>query len=134
MSYHRTIIEGFLGRDPEMRFTGTGDPICKFSVAVTEKGKNGTEETTWYPVVIFGKQAESAGEHLRKGSGVLIEGRIKTNEYDKDGQKIKTWYLHSDRWIFPSVARAEQRQAQQSEPATASAGGGFDDFEDDRPF
>jgi single-strand DNA-binding protein len=90
MSYSKTIIVGNLGRDPELRYTQSGDPVCGFSVAVsrkwTDKGGTAQEETTWYNVSVFGAQAEPCSKYLAKGRQVLVDGDVKARAYaNKDG-------------------------------------------------
>lgn len=142
MSFHRTIIMGNLGRDPEMRYTPSGDAICNFSVAVTEKYKQ-EEHTTWYRCSIFGKQAEAAGEYLKKGSAVLAEGRMQERQWtDKDGNERNTWEMRVDAWRFAGgrssdSSSAPQRQAADPKPAPsrpAADQSGFEDMTDDIPF
>jgi single-strand DNA-binding protein len=78
--YHKIILVGNLGRDPEMRFTGSGEPITNFSIATSEKwtGQDGqkNERTIWWRVSVWGKQAEIANEYLKKGRRVLVEGSM----------------------------------------------------------
>jgi len=86
---NRVIIVGNLGRDPEIRYAQSGTAICKLSVAVTERVKDGDawkDQTEWFRVTLFGKTAENAGQYLQKGRQVYVEGRLKTDKYkDKDG-------------------------------------------------
>ena len=89
MAYQRIIIRGNLGKDPETRFTAAGDPVANFSVAVTEK-YNGNETTEWFNCVAFKKTAEVVQKYLTKGSSVLIEGKLQTREWEKDGEKRKS--------------------------------------------
>src|SRR5437868_1829823 len=92
MSFNKIIIVGYLGRDPELRYTPQGTAVCKFSVATTEKRKNANNETaeettTWFRVTTWGRQAELASEYLSKGRQVYIEGRLRLDEYvDREGQ------------------------------------------------
>ncbi len=91
-SVNKAIIVGNIGRDPETRYLPNGDAVTNISVATTEKWKDKSgkqqEKTEWHRVCFFGKLAEIAGEYLKKGSAVYIEGRIETQEYtDKDGMK-----------------------------------------------
>ena len=80
MTYQLLVIVGNLGRDPEMRYTPSGQAVCNFSVATTRQyaGAAGQikKETTWFRVTVWGKQAENCNQYLRKGSKVLIEGRL----------------------------------------------------------
>lgn len=91
MSFNKIIILGYLGRNPEMRYTPQGTPVCDFSVATSEKRKDQAgemkEETTWFKVTFFGKQAEVASQYLSKGKQVYVEGRLRAREWtDKDGK------------------------------------------------
>ncbi len=90
MSFNKITIVGYLGRDPELRYTPQGTAVCKLSVATTEKRKNvagQTEEhTTWFRVTVWGRQAELANEYLARGRQVYLEGRLRLEEYtDRDG-------------------------------------------------
>lgn len=80
MSYHKILITGNLGRDPEMRFTPSGQAVTSFSVAVNETYTNNNGEkikkTIWFRVTAWGKQAEICNQYLKKGSMVLVEGRM----------------------------------------------------------
>jgi single-strand DNA-binding protein len=90
MSFNKITIVGYLGRDPELRYTPQGTAVCKMSVATTERRKNvageSEEHTTWFRVTVWGRQAELANEYLAKGRQVYIEGRLRLSEYtDRDG-------------------------------------------------
>jgi len=74
--YQKIIIIGNLGRDPEMRYTPEGNPVASFSVA-TSRRYSEKEETTWFRVTVWGKQAETCNQYLHKGSKVLVEGRLR---------------------------------------------------------
>jgi single-strand DNA-binding protein len=92
MSFNKITIVGYLGRDPELRYTPQGTALCKMSIATTEKRKNvagETEEhTTCFRVTAWGRQAELANEYLAKGRQVYVEGRLRLEEYtDREGQK-----------------------------------------------
>lgn len=81
---------GNLGKDPDSRFMADGKAVCNISVAISEKykDKNGEQKevTEWVNVVFFGKLAEIASSYLTKGSQVYVEGKLKTEKYEKDGQ------------------------------------------------
>lgn len=77
--YQRIIIIGNLGRDPEQRFTPDGTPVTTFSVA-TSRRYGEKDETTWFRVTVWSKQAESCNQYLHKGSKVLVEGRLRPDE------------------------------------------------------
>jgi single-strand DNA-binding protein len=92
MSFNKITIVGYLGRDPELRYTPQGTALCKMSIATTERRKNVTgeteEHTTWFRVTAWGRQAELANEYLTKGRQVYVEGRLRLEEYtDREGQK-----------------------------------------------
>jgi single-strand DNA-binding protein len=93
MSYHTTIIVGNLGRDPEMRYTPSGQAVTSFSVAVNDDYTNNNGErikrTIWFRVSAWGKQAETCNQYLKKGSKVLVEGRI-TADQSTGGPRIWT--------------------------------------------
>ena len=89
---NKVIIIGNLGRDPETRYAQNGSPVTNFSVATSEtwrdraSGEN-QERTEWHNIVCFARLAEIAGEYLRKGSKVYIEGSLRTSQWEQDGQK-----------------------------------------------
>jgi len=90
MSFNKITIVGYLGQDPKMRYTPQGTAVCNFSVATTEKRKNGSgemeEHTIWFRVTAWGRQAEVAAEYLAKGRQVYVEGRLRLEEYtDREG-------------------------------------------------
>jgi single-strand DNA-binding protein len=90
MSFNKITIVGYLGRDPELRYTPQGTAVCKLSVATTERRRAASGEneefTTWFRVTVWGRQAELANEYLGKGRQVYIEGRLRLEEYaDREG-------------------------------------------------
>jgi single-strand DNA-binding protein len=84
--YQHIIIVGNLGRDPEMRYTPDGNPVTSFSVATSRRYRD-VNETTWFRVTVWGKQAESCNQYLKKGSKVLVEGRL-TPDLETGGPKV----------------------------------------------
>ncbi|HLT27588.1 MAG TPA: single-stranded DNA-binding protein [Zeimonas sp.] len=163
-SVNKVILIGNLGRDPETRFAPSGSAICNVRIATTRNWKDRTtgekrEETEWHTVVFYDRLAEIAGEYLRKGRPVYVEGRLKTRKWqDKEGQ---------DRYTTEIIAESMQLLgsrdgggggddggfAREREPARAPAGAGgaaagagagaaaprkpahdFDDMDDDIPF
>ena len=93
MSFNKITIVGNLGRDPELRYTPQGTPVCSFSMASNEKRKNrdtgdADEVVTWFRITLWGRQAETASQYLTKGKPVYIEGRLRVEEFtDRDGNK-----------------------------------------------
>jgi single-strand DNA-binding protein len=141
-SVNKAIIVGNLGRDPEMRYLPNGDAVASITVATTEKwkDKNGDqkEETEWHQVSFFGKLAEIAGQYLKKGSAVYIEGSIKTRKYtDKNGvEKYATGIKATSLQMLGGKEQSEapRQAAPQRQQAQKPHGGGFDDMDDDIPF
>ena len=151
-SVNKVILVGNLGRDPETRYMPDGGAVTNVSIATTDtwKDKNGEkqEKTEWHRVAFFGKLAEIAGEYLRKGSQVYVEGRLQTRKWqDKDGQDKYSTEIIADRMQMlgsrqgmgggdrdsgserEPASRAAPKAAAAKSPATK-----FDDFEDDIPF
>lgn len=98
MSLNKCMIIGNLGRDPEMRYTPSGQPVTQFTVAVNRNYKNQAgewqEETEWFRIVAWGPLAERTAEYLRKGRKVYVEGRLQTRQWEgQDGQKRYTTEL-----------------------------------------
>ena len=95
-SINKVILIGNLGADPELRSTSSGESICNLRLATTDKWKDKTtgearETTEWHRVVLYRRLAEIAGEYLKKGSSVYIEGRLRTRKWqDKDGNERAT--------------------------------------------
>src|SRR5690349_6363950 len=153
-SVNKVIIIGNLGRGPETRYMPDGGAITNISVATTDKwkDKNGEmqEKTEWHRVAFFGKLAEIAGEYLKKGSQVYVEGRLQTRKWqDKDGADKYTTeivpnamqMLGSRQGMGGGASVSEREPAEggasrgAARPAGAKpAGGKFADFEDDIPF
>jgi single-strand DNA-binding protein len=89
-SVNKVILVGNLGRDPEIRYMPSGEPVANITIATSSKYKNKSgelvEETEWHRITFFGKLAEIVGQYLKKGRPVYVEGRLKTRKYtDKDG-------------------------------------------------
>src|SRR4051812_48440587 len=101
-SLNKVMIIGNLGRDPEVRYTANGDAVANLAIATTDswKDKSGEkqEKTEWHRVVMYGRQAEIAGEYLKKGRPVYIEGRLQTRKWqDNQGQEHYTTEIVADR-------------------------------------
>lgn len=118
MAYQIVIVQGNVGRDPEVRYAQSGKAVCKFSVAVSEKG-GGKEHTEWFNAVAFDKTAEVAAQYVKKGDSLMLEGRLKTEDYEKDGvQKRHTSLLVSRLTLLgnkrDSAGQGDGGQRQQS--------------------
>jgi len=155
-SVNKVIIVGNLGADPETRYTPGGDAITNIRVATTDKWKDKAsgemkEATEWHRIAFFGRLAEVAGEYLKKGSQVYIEGSLRTRKWqDKDGQdKYMTEIVANQMQMLGSRqgmggagreaqegggAEGGSRAAAKPAAAAKTGGGKFDDFEDDIPF
>jgi single-strand DNA-binding protein len=151
-SVNKVILIGNLGRDPEVRYMPSGDAVANISIATTEtwKDKNGEkqEKTEWHRVAMFGKTAEIAGEYLKKGSQVYIEGRLETRKWtDKEGQERYTTEIRADRMqMLGSRSGGSERMAPPEDDAPRAAaapakksggaakGSSLEDLEDDIPF
>ena len=158
-SVNKVILIGNLGRDPEMRSFPDGGTICNVTLATTRswKDKNSgdkVEETEWHRIVFRDRLAEIAGEYLKKGKQVYIEGRLKTRKYtDKDGvEKYATEVVATDMTMLGSRegmgggddgggGGGYSRERPTARPASAPAAKpaaksstGFDDMDDDIPF
>lgn len=156
MSFNKIIVVGYLGRDPELRYTPAGDAVCNFSMATTEKKRDKAGEfqdiTTWFRVTLWRRQAETASKYLTKGSQVYIEGRLRIEEWtDRDGNNRFTLEVQgTDMQFLGSGAgrsddhRDEPGDAEFAGPAqssgTSSAASGGSGFtrpaaaDDDIPF
>jgi single-strand DNA-binding protein len=141
---NKVMLIGNLGRDPEVRYTGEGTPVANFTMATTERWNDPSgerkERTEWHRIVVWGKQAEIAGEYLRKGRQVWVEGSLQTREWtDREGNKRQTTEIRAQRFQMLGRPGGESEGASASrtpaEPQTTSvaeSGGGFED--DDIPF
>jgi len=132
MSVNKVILVGNLGRDPETKYTGAGQAVCKFSLATSEsfKDRNGERQkrTEWHRIVVWAKLAEIAQQYLKKGSLIYLEGRIQSSEWtDKEGQKRTNHDIVASNFRMLG-SRADSRAAG-ARPAAAPAG----DFEHDAP-
>lgn len=156
-SVNRVIIVGNLGKDPETRYAPSGDAVTNIVVATTETWKDKAsgekrEATEWHRVVFFGKLAEIAGQYLKKGSQVYLEGKLKTRKWqDKDGQDRYTTEINADEMkMLGSKGDGQQQEGQRPQqdkpkdprfrntintpkPPQGPAGG-FSDMDDDIPF
>jgi len=155
-SVNKVILVGNLGRDPETRYTTGGDAVTNIRLATTDvwKDKNGEkqERTEWHNIVFYGRQAEIAGEYLKKGRQIYVEGRLQTRKWqDKDGQDRYTTEIIADRMQMLGSreggggAATVAAEPAERETAPAGASGGrksgaapakknVDELDDDIPF
>lgn len=155
-SVNKVILIGNLGKDPEVRYMPNGDAVTNITLATTEtwkdKGGDKQEKTEWHRVTFYRKLAEIAGEYLKKGRPVYVEGRLETRKWtDKSGvERYTTEIIASDMKMLGSkpgsssfdaddrdddAAPPSAMPASRSKPAPAkSSGGGFEDMDDDIPF
>ncbi len=152
-SVNKVIIVGNLGKDPEIRTFPDGGTICNVTIATSRQWKDKTsgekqEETEWHRVVFRDRLAEIAGEYLRKGKQVYVEGRLKTRKYqDKDGaEKFITEITAYEMQMLGNregmgdgesrggAPAARPAAGGSSKPAPQKSSTGFDDMDDDIPF
>ena len=149
-SVNKVILIGNLGRDPEVRYMPEGGAVTNISIATTDtwKDKSGEkqERTEWHRVAFFGRLAEIAGEYLKKGSQVYVEGALRTRKWqDKEGQeRYTTEIVANEMRMLGRREGGSEPMAREPAAATASAGGGkpapkkggggFDQMDDDIPF
>ena len=147
-SVNKWIGIGNLGADPDTKFLPSGDAVTNIRIACTDRYKDKAsgemkEVTEWVRIALFGKLAEIAGQYLKKGSSVYIEGKLKTRQWEKDGQKQYSTEIVADQMQMLGgkpdgapkgdggksyqAAREGRQQPQQH-------GGGFADMDDDIPF
>jgi len=144
MSFNKIILVGNLGRDPELRYTPQGTPVCSFSLATNERRKDrntgeNNDITTWFRVTLWGRQAETASQYLTRGRPVYIEGRLRVEEWtDRDGKPRHTLEVHATDMQFIGGGRSDDAVAP---PARAAAAGSTeamppapDVSDDDVPF
>ena len=137
-SVNKVILIGNLGRDPEVRFTQGGNPVANFTMATTERWNDPSgekkERTEWHRIVVWGKQAEIAGEYLRKGRPVYVEGSLQTREWtDREGNKRYTTEVRAQRLQLLG-SRGDERQPVAAAPVEEVAEPGAPFGDDDIPF
>ncbi|TAJ79271.1 MAG: single-stranded DNA-binding protein [Gallionellaceae bacterium] len=156
MSVNKVILVGRLGKDPETRYMTSGEAVTNATLATSEnyKDKNGEkqERTEWHNLVFYRRLAEIAGEYLKKGAQIYVEGRIQTRKWqDKEGKDRYTTEIIVNEMTMlgsksggagsfevvenQSPSSAPARSAPATKPAAAPAGkSNFDNFDDDIPF
>lgn len=153
-SVNKVILIGNLGKDPDVRYMPSGEAVTNITLATTDTWKDKSsgekkEATEWHRVVFYRKLAEIAGQYLKKGSQVYVEGSLKTRKWtDKEGQERYTTEIVADemrmlgsRQGSGDVNESAPRERPANAPGVAkgptqpaASGSGFNDFEDDIPF
>jgi single-strand DNA-binding protein len=153
-SVNKVIVVGNLGADPETRYLPSGEAVTNIRVATTDRWKDKAsgemkEATEWHRIAFFGRLAEIAGEYLKKGSQVYVEGSLRTRKWqDKDGKDRYSTEIRGDVMqmlgsragageprVAPGDADAgESRTEPAARPAAKKPAGKFDDMADDIPF
>lgn len=146
MSVNKVILVGRLGKDPETRYMTNGEAVTNVSLATSEnyKDKSGEkiEKTEWHNLVFYRRLAEVAGEYLKKGAQLYVEGKIQTRKWqDKDGKDRYTTEIIVNEMTMLGGKRDGDHQDQGSDSSAAPASkpapaakGSFDNFDDDIPF
>ncbi len=142
-TFNRIIVVGNLGKDPELRYSPQGLPICSFSLATNERQKDSKtgetiENTIWYRANIFGRKAETAAQYLQKGAPVYVDGKLKPEEWtDRDGNRRFTLNINASDFNFigSSASREDAPQtAKQATPRVAPGPAVNQDADDDFDF
>jgi single-strand DNA-binding protein len=148
MSVNKVILVGRLGRDPESRFTGSGQAVCNFSLATDRsyKDRNGQtqKQTEWHKIVAWGKLAEICQKYLKKGSQIFVEGRIQSRQWeDQQGQKRTAFEIVANEMRMlgsradaggPAPAPHAGDESESHAPAAEEAGPGPEVGDEDIPF
>lgn len=151
-SVNKVILLGNCGRDPEVRYMPNGEAVCNFSIATTDRWKDKSgqqqEKTEWHNIVMYRRLAEIAGEYLKKGRPVYIDGRLQTRKWEKDGvTRYSTEIIADSMQLLGDRGQSSDNDGgdgashdynpsastQQKAPGQ-KAPGPFDDFDDDIPF
>jgi single-strand DNA-binding protein len=146
-SVNKVIVVGNLGRDPETRYTADGAAITTISVATTDRWKDKAtgeqkEATEWHRIVFFGRLAEVAGEYLKQGRPVYVEGKLKTRKWqDKEGVDRYTTEIVAENLQMLSSGMREEREdnpprsaSKPAAPPPKADSGSIGDMDDDIPF
>jgi single-strand DNA-binding protein len=133
-SFNRVILVGNLTRDPELRYIPSGTAVSEIGLAVNDRVKRGdqwVDETTFVDVTLWARQAEIANEYLSKGSPVLIEGRLKLDRWEKEGQKFSKLRVVGER-----MQMLGSRREGGSRSGSGSTGGGdsYQQFDESEQF
>ena len=134
-SFNKVILLGNVTRDPELRYISSGTAVTDIGMAVNDRRKNAqgewVEETTFVDVTLWGRTAEVAGEYVSKGSPLLIEGRLKLDQWEKDGKKNSKLRVVCDRM---QLLGARGGEGSRGKPRAVAAKGGGDEFDQSSSF
>ena len=138
-SVNKVILIGNLGRDPELRYTASGQGVANFTLATNERwrDKDGAnqERTEWHRIVVWGKTAENCAQYLQKGRSVYVEGRLQTREWeDKEGNKRQTTEIVAQNVTFLGSRDAARSGSAPAPPSDSPAPSGSPPDGDDIPF
>jgi single-strand DNA-binding protein len=145
MGWNSIVVHGNLGRDPELRYTPNGTPVCQFSLASEDRIRKDGEwqkHTTWFRITVFGRQAETASQYLQRGKPCAVIGRLRVEEWvNREGKTGWTAEVTADHVKFTGTrddsedrARAESEREYQRKKSEGGEGGGNDLTDDDVPF
>jgi len=113
-------VMGHLGRDPELRYTPSNQPVCRLSIATSNDYKKGSEwvknPPSWHNVVVWGELGELVVEHFRKGDAIMVRGRSKTREYESKGQKRRITEVIANEVYMPIYPKKAQDSQVAEEP------------------
>jgi single-strand DNA-binding protein len=129
MSLNKVILIGNIGRDPEVKYFESGNAIANFTLATNERGytlPNGTqvpERTDWHNIVVRGERIQFVEKHVKKGSSVLVEGKIRYREYEKDGIRRFVTEIIADKVEFYSTPRRQDGEVGNTTTAAPSNAG-----------
>jgi len=133
-SVNKVFLIGNLGKDPEVKYTPSGVQIAKFSLATSDRvkrGENWEEKTDWHNIVLFGRQAEYAGEYLKKGMTVFVDGKISTRSWD-DENGIRKYITEIIANVVKNLSAKRDDSFANTKPTSAKSNN--DDPVDDLPF
>ncbi len=144
MSFNKIILVGNLGRDPELRYTTQGTPVCSFTLATNERRRDKSGEsqdvTTWFRVTLWGRQAEAASQYLTKGRPVYVEGRLRVEEWtDRDNRSRYTLEVHATDMQFiggrsDDASHTSTKSESASETPDSASTSDHEITDDDIPF
>jgi single-strand DNA-binding protein len=121
--YNKVILIGNLTKDPEVRYTPQGTPVTSFRLAVNQKYKSGDDmkqETLFIDIVVWGKQGETCGQYLNKGSAALVEGRLQERRWESDGQQRSKFEVVAQQVRFLSTKRGSSSAEDDIPPPEAT--------------